>query len=132
MIYGADVSYRYKDILRVQAEFAQRNTQSFYDLAVPQYAQDKVSGYYVESELLLSRSARLSTLCRWDEQRQKYGAFDDTAGNPSATFNVNRMTYGLNWTMPGGSLLMFNVEHWYLPSGFHDTNVVGMRWAATF
>ena len=132
MIVGSDVSYRYKDILRVQAEFAQRNTQAFYDLANPVYATDKVSGYYVESELLLSRAARLSALCRWDDQRQRYGAFDPAGSVPSAAFDVNRLTYGLNRTMPGGSLLMFNMEHWYLPNGFNDMNVVGMRWAASF
>lgn len=132
MIVGADVSYRYKDILRVQAEFAQRGTQAFYDLADPIYARDKVSGYYVESELLLSRAARLSALCRWDEQRQRYGAFDPAGSLPAAAFDVNRLTYGLNWSMPGGSLLMFNMEHWYLPNGFNDMNVVGMRWAASF
>ncbi len=132
LIYGADVSWRFEDRLRVQAEFAQRNTHSYYDFAAPQYAVDKVSGYYVESELLLSRAAHMSALCRWDNQQQKYGAFDPGSSLPSAAFGVNRLTYGLNWTLPGGSLFMVNMERWYLPSGLGDMNVVGVRWAASF
>ncbi|MEZ6123579.1 MAG: hypothetical protein R3C49_10425 [Planctomycetaceae bacterium] len=132
LIYGADVTWRYRDILRVQAEFAQRNTDAFYDLETPFYATDKVAGWYVESELLLSRKARLSAIGRWDQQHQHYGGFDPEGTLPSAVFDVNRLTYGVNWTLPGGSLLMFNMEHWFLPDGLSDVDVVGVRWAASF
>jgi hypothetical protein len=132
LICGADVSYRFRDILRIQAEFAQRRTQSYYDFAAPLYAKDRVSGWYLESELLLSRDARLSALMRWDQQGQRYGAFDPGSALPSSAFDVNRLTYGINWTVPGGSLLMLNIEHWFLPNGLNDMNVVGARWAVSF
>lgn len=132
LIYGADATYHFKDIVRVQAEFAQRNTNSFYDLATPLYATDHVSGWYVESEVLLSREARLSALMRWDEQSQRYGAFDPDSSAVSTAFDVNRLTYGLNWTVPGGSLLMFNLEHWFLPGGLPDIDVAGARWVVSF
>jgi hypothetical protein len=38
----------------------------------------------------------------------------------------------LNWTLPGGSLLMVNHEHWFLPGNFRDIDVLGVRWAAAF
>lgn len=132
VIFGYDVSWKYQDIFRIQGEFAQRNTDAYYDFAGPQYGRDRVSGWYVESELLLSRSARLSALARWDEQSQRYAAWDPASTLPSAGFDVRRLTYGLNWTLPGGSLLMFNMEHWYLPGGFSDMDIAGVRWAASF
>jgi hypothetical protein len=106
MIVGADVSYRYKDVLRVQAEFAQRSTQAFYDLADPVFATDKVSGYYVESELQLSRAARLSALLRWDEQRQRYGAFDPAdVQHGTLVFAERAQRYGRCWNAMGGFVL---------------------------
>ena len=86
----------------------------------------------MESELLLSREARLSLLGRLDQQSQAYAFNDPGAGRPGDNFTVNRLTYGVNWTLPGGSLLMFNIERWNLPQELPDMNVVGLRWAASF
>lgn len=131
LIAGADLTWRLDDVLRVQAEYARRNTNTYYEFN-DEYGRDHVSGCYVESELLLSREARVSLLGRWDQQSQAYAFNDPDAGRPGNNFTVNRLTYGVNWTLPGGSLLMFNIEHWNLPQSLPDMNVVGVRWAASF
>ena len=131
LIAGADLTWRMADVLRVQAEYARRNTNTYYEFN-DEYGRDHVSGWYVESELLLSREARLSLLGRVDQQSQAYAFNDPDAGRPGDNFTVNRMTYGVNWTLPGGSLLMFNIERWNLPQDLPDQNVVGVRWAASF
>lgn len=129
-IFGADATFRYEDILRVQAEFAQRNTETFIDQPGQAFGTDRVRGGYVESELWLFDN--LSLLCRWDLQRQHYANFDPASGLPSAQFDVQRWTYGINWAVTGNSLLMLNLEHWKTPHGVPDVNVVGIRWSASF
>ncbi len=131
LIAGADLTSRLADVLRVQAEYARRNTNAYYEFN-DEYGRDHVSGWYVESELLLSGEARLSLLGRPDQQSQAYAFNDSGAGRPSENFTVNRLTYGANLTLPGGSLLMFNIERWNLPQELPDMNVVGVRWAASF
>ena len=48
------------------------------------------------------------------------------------TLGVSRFTYGFNFTLAGGSVLMINHEHWWLPDGLERTDVLGIRWVATF
>jgi len=128
-IFGADATFRYKDIVRLQTEFAQRNTAVVLGLPGQEYGSNRVAGCYAEGELLMSRRYRLSLFGRYDQQTQNYAT-----GSPLArpVFDVNRLTYGVNWTLKGGSLLMVNLEHWYMPREFKDINVLGARWAMSF
>jgi cytochrome c553 len=129
-IYGADVSYRYKDIFRLQFEYAQRDTDRYVNLPNQLFTRERVGGCYVESELLLSRKYKISLLNRYDMQARN--SIIPVGSMPTGSFNVQRYTYGLNYVLPGGSLLMFNVEHWFLPKPLKDIDVLGVRWAATF
>lgn len=129
-IYGADATYRYQDILRLQFEYAQRDTDRFVNLPNQLFTRERVGGCYVEGELLVSRKYKISLINRYDLQARN--SIIPTGSMPTGTFNVQRYTYGVNYVLPGGSLLMFNVEHWFLPKPFKDIDVLGIRWAATF
>lgn len=129
-IYGADATYRYEDILRLQFEYAQRDTDRFVDLPNQAFTRERVGGSYVEGELLLSRKYKISFINRYDMQVRH--SIIPTGDMPTGSFNVSRYTYGLNYVLPGGSLLMFNVERWFLPSPLKNIDVLGLRWAATF
>jgi hypothetical protein len=130
-IYGADATYRYEDILRIQIEYAQRDTDRYVNLAHQLFSRDRVGGCYVEGELLVSRKYKLSLLNRYDIQ-SRHSVVPLGGDVPGGSFDVSRYTYGLNHVLPGGSLLMFNVEHWFLPKPLKDIDVLGVRWAATF
>jgi hypothetical protein len=43
---------------------------------------------------------------------------------------LQRFTWGLNWTLPGGSLLMLNHERW-MPQAGDDVDVLGLRWTVS-
>ncbi len=47
-------------------------------------------------------------------------------------FDVNRITWGFALTLPGGSLLLVNHEHWRMPKELENVDVVGLRWVAAF
>ena len=129
-IYGADATFRHADILRLQFEYAQRDTDTFVNLPGQLLSLDRVGGSYVEGELLVSRKYKLSLLSRFDTQSRH--SLTPLGGMPTGSFNVSRFTYGVNHVLPGGSLLMLNVEHWFLPNPLQDIDVLGVRWAATF
>lgn len=129
-IYGADATYRYEDILRLQFEYAQRDTDRFVNLPNQLFSRDRVGGCYVEGELMVSRKYNLSLINRYDTQARH--SLIPTGSMPTGSFDVARYTYGVNHVLPGGSLLMFNVEHWFLPKPLKDIDVLGIRWAATF
>ena len=42
------------------------------------------------------------------------------------------VAWGINTTLPGGSLLIVNHEHWNFPESEPDVDVIGLRWVATF
>ncbi|HVJ69837.1 MAG TPA: hypothetical protein VM510_17800, partial [Caulifigura sp.] len=129
-LIGADATFRYQDIFRLQAEFAQRNTDNFVNQPGMLFGTDKVNGAYVEGELWVTRP--LSLLLRWDLQNQNYAARAAGSDIISPKFSVQRWTCGINYNIAANSLLMFNIEHWKLPDGMKDLNVVGVRWAASF
>jgi mono/diheme cytochrome c family protein len=135
LIFGADATYHWKDVFRFQFEYAQRNSDRFATLPNNPQAtvfNEHVSGFYFESELLVLREEHVSLFARYES------LYHDSPlpvlGSQVATgsFGVNRFTYGVNWTLPGGSLLMINHEYWDMPHPLGSANVVGMRWAATF
>ncbi len=132
-IYGADFSFRHQDIFRLQFEYAQRDSDRVTSVPVDTFFRERVGGYYLESELLLSRYWKTSFLARYDVQT-RHGPIPppEAAIISTGDFAVRRFTYGLNWNLPGGSLLMVNHEHWFLSGGLNDIDVLGVRWAVSF
>ncbi len=122
LIFGFDATFHYENLLRIQFEYAMRSTDRVNPAGGGMVSRENVGGYYVESELFLT--SYISLLGRFDSQT--HNAFD------TGRFNVSRITYGLNFTIVGGSLLMINQEQWLLPGGMHQIGVTGVRWAYTF
>lgn len=131
LIFGADAVFRWKDVLRVQFEYAQRNSQRLGSVPAAVFTE-RVGGCYLEAEALLSRHWHMSFLARYDSQATQSLLPPPGSTLTNANFMVQRFTYGLNWALPGGSLLMVNHEHWYLPQGLGTVDIAGVRWAATF
>jgi hypothetical protein len=125
-IVGLDVVAHYEDVVRVQAEYARRDVDTFIgSLASPNpIGNDRTSGYYVQGELRVYEKPRISLLARYDGQDHRT-VFGDAG-------HVRRLTGGVNFLLPDGSLLMINYERWWLSAPFPDVDVVGVRWAATF
>ena len=131
-IYGADAVFRWKDQLRIQFEYAERDSDRLGNIPSPAIFQEHVGGYYLEGEALLSRHWHMSVFTRYDNQLSHSVLPPLGSRLTTGNFSVERLTYGLNWSLPGGSLLMLNLEQWFLPTGFSNVNVLGVRWAATF
>jgi mono/diheme cytochrome c family protein len=125
-IIGFDIAAHYEDIVRVQAEYARRDMDTFSgSFSFPQpFGLDRTSGYYVEGELRVYQKPRISLLARYDGQDHRT-IFGDAG-------HVRRLTAGVNFSLPDGSLLMINYERWLLSAPFPSVDVVGVRWAATF
>jgi hypothetical protein len=129
LLYGADATYRWEDILRLQFEYAQRdNDKFFFPTSV---GENHIGGCYVEGEVLLRRCWHLSLVSRYDMMGWEF-ANDPSIGLPPTKANERVLTVGLNWTLPGGSLLMVGDDHWYLPAPLPNVDVVGVRWATSF
>ena len=47
-------------------------------------------------------------------------------------FSVDRITWGFNVALPGGSMLLINHEHWRMPDELNDVDVIGGRWVVPF
>lgn len=132
LIYGADAVFRWQDILRLQFEYAQRDADRLGNIPAPTMFREHISGCYAEAEMLVSRCWQLSLLARYDAQSRCSPLPPPGSSLTTGDFSTERFTYGLNWTLPGGSLLMVNHEHWFLPGNFSDIDVLGVRWAAAF
>lgn len=131
LVFGADAVFRWEDRLRLQFEYAQRNSDRLGTVPNSIFSE-RVGGFYVEGEALISRRWNLSFLARYGAQSQ-HSLLPPTGSTlTTGNFAVERFTYGLNWTLPGGSLLMLNQEHWFLPGSLGSVDVFGVRWAATF
>ena len=90
-----------------------------------------MGGCYVESEVLLNRCWHLSFVTRYDMQVSRTPQAP-ASGLPQSVIDQRIITVGLNWNVGAASLLMIGDDHWFLPSTFHDVDVVGVRWATTF
>jgi len=132
LIFGADAVYHWKDILRVQFEYADRESERYDPTVAPAVFSEHVSGFYLESELLVWRERHISLFARYDRQLHESPLPPLGSQLTTGSFGVDRYTYGVNWTLPGGSLLMINHEIWNLPMPLGTESVVGIRWAATF
>ena len=132
LIYGYDAVFRYEDILRVQFEYARRDSDRIVGDPVQIFTRDRVLGYYLESELLLSRDQGISFVARYDRQNRHSIAPPPESVLPVGNFDVSRFTYGLNFTVGANSTLMINHERWFLPAGQNRIDVIGVRWVCSF
>jgi hypothetical protein len=132
-IYGVDVQAHYKRLFRCQAEYARREGDRFGILANgPALFSEAIDGYYVEAEARPWDKCCASLLARYDSQSRSSPA---PSGNalPSGSFNVERVTVGVNIELWHQSLLMINFERWLLPEPAHRTaDVFGVRYTVTF
>jgi hypothetical protein len=131
-VYGFDAVYHFRDIVRVQFEYARRDSDRIIDNGAPFLTRDRVAGYYLEGELLLSRDYGISFLARYDHQARNSVAPPPDSSLTIGSFGVNRTTFGFNFHLPGGSFLMIDYEHWSLPAELKRADLVGARWAYTF
>ena len=115
---GGDATYRHGEYFRTYYEYAIREEDSF-----PFPNSESIAyGNLIESEILLLKDPKISFLARYDTLEHR-GAL----GHKS----TERFTYGLNWLLPGGSLLILNHEHWIYDDR-SPANIFGLRWTATF
>lgn len=117
---SADATWRYEDRLRAYFEYAIRSDDSVFVAG----GRNHTYGIVIETEYYLPHDSPLSLLARYDTLEHRDASFGDTS--------TNRFTWGVNYRLPGGSLLMVNHEHWMIESQPDDMDLVGVRWAATY
>jgi hypothetical protein len=115
---GGDASLRIKDWLRVYYEYAIRVEDSFGFVSSRSIAY----GNYVEADVKLLDDPTIWFVERYDTLNHR---------GFLGTQDTDRITTGLNWVLPGGSLLIVDHEYWQFNDGGH-ANVLGMRWTVTF
>ena len=131
-IYGFDLQMHYENLLRFQVEYANRDTDRVVALPGQLIAREHVGGMYMEGEVRLRRTSKLSFLVRYDLLDRRSVVPPPGSSLPTGNFDVRRTTAGINYQLTGNSLLMLNYERWILPGPLPDLNVYGIRWAATF
>jgi len=115
-LVGADVTYRWKETLRAYYEYAIRDEAPFPD------ATNTVYGNLFEGELFLLDEPKISLLARFDTL--------DSSGDLGEQY-IERFTWGLNFGLYGGSLLIANHEHWRF-SDRPSIDIMGLRWTVAF
>lgn len=131
-VVGADVSYRWEDNFRLQFEYALRQNNRINFAPTAERIEEDIDGFYVESELKICEKPKVGVVARYGEQ-----SFDSVlppSGSllTASRFAVRRFTYGLTWTLAGGSLFMINHEHWSMPAELPNVDVIGLRWVGAF
>ncbi len=116
-IYGFDGTARYKDIVRYYFEYAIRDEDS-------RFGPGKDYVYGIVSELEFRLIKKVSLLGRYDTLEYRDNLGPDTT--------LKRFTWGFNMSLPGGSTLLINHEHWIFPDPQDDVDVIGARWVATY
>lgn len=115
---GGDVTYRHGEYFRTYYEYAIREEDSF-----PFPNSESIAyGNLIETEILLLKAPKISFLARYDTL-EHWGALGQ--------MSTERFTYGLNWVLPGGSLLILNHEHWMYDNR-SPANIFGLRWTVAF
>ncbi|MCI0333263.1 MAG: hypothetical protein L0228_08580 [Planctomycetes bacterium] len=115
---GGDASYRHGEFFRAYYEYAIREEDSF-----PFPDSGSVAyGNLIESEVLLLKKPKVSFLARYDTLEHR-GALGH--------MSTERFTYGFNWVLPGGSLLILDHEHWIYETR-SPANIFGLRWTTAF
>ncbi len=113
---GGDVAIRWNETLRAYYEYAIRVEDPFPGL------RNVVYGNLAEAEVLLLSDPQISLLARYDTL--------DHSGALGERF-VERFTWGLNFGLYGGSLLILNQEHWRF-SDRSSIDLMGLRWTVAF
>jgi len=113
---GGDVSFRLNEKLRAYYEYAMRDEVPF-----PSF-ENTVDGHLIEAELMVWEDPQISLLARYDTL--------DHRGDLGEQ-NIERFTWGLNFGLYGGSLLIINHEQWKFKD-LADINVTGVRWTIAF
>jgi hypothetical protein len=135
-IYGFDLQAQYKDLIRVQFEYARRTSDRTAKLKGGNgdflVFNEKVEGLYVEGEVRPWEHCCLSLLARYDWLGRRSLEAPEASTLATGNFNIHRLTWGVNCTLWRQSLLMFNHEIWFLPDPFHELHVFGVRYAITF
>jgi hypothetical protein len=129
-IYGADLTARYEDWVRIQVEWARRDNDAF-DFIASDVGRESIQGTVVEGEFKLWSKPKISAIVRYDDQRRTDGP--PRFGSPivSPEVEVQRFTYGLNFAL-GSSTLMLNHERWKVPQPLNDLDILAIRWVAAF
>ncbi len=113
---GGDITFRWKEELRAFYEYAIRVEDAFPGL------RNVIYGNLVEAEVLLWDDPRVSALVRYDTVDHS-GVFGE--------LQTERITWGLNFGLYGGSLLIVNHEHWRF-SNRESIDIMGIRWTVAF
>jgi hypothetical protein len=133
-IYGFDVQARYQRLFRCQFEYARRDSDRFGQL--PNGAavfSESVDGCYVEAEVRPWEECCVSLLARYDLLSRSSPLPLTGSTLPTAGYDVERLTLGINIELWHQSLLMINFERWLLPEPAHSTaDVFGIRYTITF
>ena len=130
-IFGADITARYEDVLRFQAEYALRTSDRLLSLPGQLRDDEEYDGFSVETELRIHKDPRVGLVLRYDTL-DRQGDLPPPGSSLGPRFSLYRVTWGFNVTLPGGSMLLLNHEHWSMPSGLRDVEVAAVRWVATF
>lgn len=113
---GGDVTLRWNDTFRTYYEYAIRVEDPF-----PGF-RSVIYGHLIESEVMLLSDPQISLLARYDTL--------DHSGALGERF-TERFTWGLNFGVYGGSLLILNQEHWKF-SDRSSIDLMGVRWTMAF
>lgn len=132
--YGFDVQAHYERIVRCQFEFARRDSDrlGFFNNGLSVFGES-VFGYYAEIELRHCNESHISFLMRYDSESRHSPQPVPGGVLPTGTFDVERLTFGVNIELWRQSLLMIDLEHWLLPEpGKHTADIAGARYTVTF
>jgi hypothetical protein len=93
---------------------------------------EEIYGFSVEGELRLCSTPRIGLVARYDTLTHNGDLPPAGSTLTDPDFTVHRFTWGFALTLPGGNLLLINHEHWNMPQGLDDVDVLGLRWVAAF
>jgi hypothetical protein len=97
-IFDADLTVRYHNLVRIQCEHAQPDTDRVLDpsiyptLSMLTIDRESVGGGYLEAEVLLSRTYKIGALARYDNQSQRSVIPPPESGLATGHFGVSRYT----------------------------------------
>ena len=131
-IVGADIGVHLDDRLRVQFEYALRSSDRIVALPGKFVSGEEVSGFSVLGELRVCSSPRVGLVARYDTLSRNGDLPPLGSSLTKGEFTVQQFTWGCAVTLPGGSLLLFDHEHWFMPHELDDVDVFGLRWVVTF
>src|SRR5207253_5367011 len=114
-------------------EYAQRTSDrvDFLSTGLTVFSE-RVGGCYIEAEARPWEKCPVSLLVHYDFMNRHSPLPLFTSTMPTGTFDVQRLTWGINIELWRQSVLMLNHEHWFLPEPLGSAEVFGVRYAITF